>query len=124
MASKRTAYYGIWANITDIFPAPVLANILGITLGEMTDMATNRQPTSPGVAMILGHLCELHGAAPVLYQQWERHLGVMVSSVAEGWMAWSLKAGWQHRTRWIGGPHLLIPASPATILEAREAGWR
>ena len=122
--AKGPEYLGIWANITGIFPAPVLATILGTSLEAINAMAHNVKATDPGTAMILGHLCELHGAQPVLFQQWEKHQGVMIGSVAEGWMAWSLKNGWKHRTRWIGGPHLLIPAAPETILEARAAGWR
>lgn len=87
-------------------------------------MAQNRVPTPAGTASILGALCTLHGIAPALYTHaWKDHKGVLISSCAEGWMAWTLGAGWASRSRYIGDPAELRPATPQTIAEARASGW-
>jgi hypothetical protein len=123
--TKTVVYRGIWANITDIFPAPILATILASSLEEVNLMASNRIPVTQETAGIMTHLCKLHGAAPVLFQHegWKDHKGVLIGSVPEGWMAWTMPRGWGSRSRYIGSPALLTPCTPETIAVARAAGW-
>ena len=123
MKAKSPTYYGIWANITDVFPGAVLATILGVSIEDMNDMASNAKPTPPGIAAILGHLCALHGAKPVLFQQWEDAHDVFVGSVAEGWMSFTKTNGWKIRIRSIGGASLLLPATPESLATACAVGW-
>ena len=119
--------FGIWTDLTARFGLPGLANVLGATPFDVTAWATNRTGRIPPVevAETLDTLCCVYQVRPVLYVQWEPHLGVMVSSVPTGWRAWSLDSapGYTITTRWYGDPTTLIPADSETLERARQKGW-
>ena len=124
--AKSAKMVGVWSDLEEIFTLPMLANILNVRLEELTDFARNRYPIPAGVALLASDLADLHGVKPQLFQQWERHQGVLIGSLASGWFGWSLNStpGWLGNSRWIGNPADLIPCNPETVALARTKNWR
>lgn len=127
MAKKEPPFIGVWAELIEMFTAPMLANMLGCSEEDLNAMAKNALTISPEIADKARDLCQLHGIRPSLYQykHWLRHNNVVIASVPEGWQVWSLASGsgWAKHSRWFGGLEEIKLAVPELLDKARTQGW-
>ena len=124
--SKAFPYHGIWADLVGLFGESALAGILDCSVETLQAMAQGRAAVPPGTARTLRMLAQLHGVIPCLfrYRDWKDHKNVLIASVPEGWVAWSLDHAWPNTSRWFGNPSDELSLIDKELLSlAQRNGW-